>query len=122
MSLDALRKYYIAGPMTGIKGHNFEAFDAAAAALRGRGYTVVSPAEIARELPGEPGSLPYHEYVRADLRKLLDCTDLVLLPGWRNSRGAMRELDLAEFLHFRVWKIEADTSLVRTEYGDTRVG
>lgn len=122
MGLDTLRKYYLAGPMTGIEGHNFKTFDFFAAELRNRGYTVVSPAEIARSLPGEPGSLPYEEYVKADLKEMLDCTDLVLLPGWRGSRGAMRELDLAEFLNYRVWRVESDSSLIRTEYGDTRVG
>lgn len=107
--------------MTGIEGHNFKVFDHHAKELRGRGYNVVSPAEIARTLPGNPGDLPYHEYVRADLKGLLECTDLVLLPGWRGSRGAMKELDIADFLYMRVWRIESDGSLARMEYGDTRV-
>lgn len=121
MAIKLKRRYYLAGPMTGIEGHNFRSFDKFAKELRERGYEVVSPAEIARTLPGEPGDLPYTEYVRADLRELLNCTDLVLLPGWRGSRGAMMELNIAEFLHMKVWSINSNKFLVREEYGDTSV-
>ncbi|QRI45637.1 hypothetical protein SEA_ROYALG_53 [Gordonia phage RoyalG] len=115
------RKFYLAGPMTGIEGYNFSTFDFYAKELRSQGYTVVSPAEIARELPGEPGSLPYTDYVRADLKELIECSDLVLIPGWGGSRGARAELDLAIFLNMRVWKITEALKLMRTSYGDTRV-
>lgn len=121
MSLDLPRKYYLAGPMTGIDGHNFKEFDKFASGLRNLGYEVVSPAEIARSLPGLPGDLPYYEYVRADLRELMSCTDLVLLPGWRSSRGASMELKIADFVYMRVWRVEAGFGLSRMEYGDQRV-
>ncbi|QDF18267.1 hypothetical protein SEA_DAKITI_54 [Gordonia phage Dakiti] len=115
------RKFYIAGPMTGIEGHNFARFDLFTKELRNQGYDVVSPAEIARTLPGNPGDLPYQDYVRADLKEMLDCTDLVLMPGWGGSRGAQMELDIAIFLNMRVWKINETFKLMRTQYGDTRV-
>lgn len=115
------RKYYLAGPMSGIEGHNFKRFDEFARELRARGYDIVNPAEIARTLPGEPGDLPYHEYVRADLKGLLECTDIVMMPGWGGSRGAKRELDIADFLFMRVWKLNENFSLERMDYGDTQV-
>lgn len=115
------RTYYLAGPMTGIEGHNFDKFDYFAGELRNRGYNIVSPAEIARSLPGKPGDLPYYEYIRADLKKLLECTDLILMPGWRGSRGALKELDIAEFINMRVWTIDQYVRLIRADYGDTSV-
>ncbi|QAX94334.1 hypothetical protein SEA_GUILLAUME_51 [Gordonia phage Guillaume] len=121
MPIELPKKYYLAGPMTGVEGHNFERFDLFARGLRKFGYEVVSPAEIARTLPGEPGDLPYQVYVREDLKGLLECTDLVLMPGWRGSRGAMMELNIAEFLHMRVWEVSETYRLIRTSYGDTRV-
>ena len=121
MAIKLKRKYYIAGPMTGIEGHNFKRFDEFTLELRKQGYDVVSPAEIARELPGEPGDLPYQDYVRADLKRLLECTDLVLMPGWRASRGALMELSIADFLKCRVWTINNRFGLERAEYGDQSV-
>lgn len=118
---ESLNRYYIAGPMSGIEGHNFKEFDKYAKGLRNVGYDIVSPAEIARSLPGEPGDLPYHTYVREDIKAMLDCTDIIMLPGWRGSRGAKRELDLADFLQFRVWSVEPNFTLVRMSYGDVSV-
>lgn len=121
MAVKIKSKYYLAGPMTGIEGYNFKRFDEFAKELRARNYEVISPAEIARTLPGEPGDLPYQEYVRADLKGLLQCSDLILIPGWRASRGAMMELNIADFLKMRVWTINSDYSLKRENYGDTSV-
>lgn len=121
MAISTLRRLYIAGPMSGKKDHNFGAFDEAAVALRKAGYEVVSPAETARALPGAPGSLPYEVYARESLRAMLDCTDLVLLNGWRGSRGAMNELNVADFLKFKVWSLGAQGQLHRLEYGDRSV-
>lgn len=114
-------KLYLAGPMTGIEGHNFKAFDEAAKKLRDLGFTVVSPADIARSLPGEPGSLPYVMYAREDLKALLDCTDIAVLPGWRNSRGARNELHIADFLRMKCWEYLDGGALRRMEFGDQLV-
>lgn len=111
-------QYYLAGPMSGIAGHNFKTFDAIAQALRKRGYRVVNPAELTRQLPGQPGDLPYETYVRHDFKHLLDCTDLVLMGGWMKSRGARMELVIAEFLKMRVWYVNADFKLSRMPYGN----
>lgn len=40
------RRIYDSGPMTGLPGLNFPAFDAAAKQLRAAGYDVVNPAEL----------------------------------------------------------------------------
>lgn len=39
------QRIYLAGPMTGLPEHNFPAFHAEAARLRGLGYHVENPAE-----------------------------------------------------------------------------
>lgn len=120
--MSALEKWYLAGPMTGHDDYNYPNFDKFSAELRTRGYQVVSPAEIGRELPGEPGSLPYYIYVREGLRGLLDCQHLVLMPGWTESRGARKELDIADFLDMKIWHIHEDGKLIRnTVYGNQDV-
>ncbi len=59
-----------------------------AAKLRANGAIVVNPAEKADE--GKPG-MTWEEYMRQDIRLLLDCTAILMLTGWENSRGARLE-------------------------------
>ena len=91
---------YIAGPMTGLPEFNYPAFNAVAAELRNSGVDVVSPTE----LHDGDTSRPYDYYLRLGLKALLDCDEIVLLPGWENSRGARLELAVAEALSMKVTK------------------
>jgi hypothetical protein len=77
--------------MTGMPGHNFPAFNAAARRLRALGWRVVHPAENF----GGRTDLPRELYMRADVMLLAMCDAIALLPGWRNSRGARVESLLA---------------------------
>lgn len=60
-------KVYLAGGMRGYPSFNFPSFDAAAAELRKRFITVISPAEIDRELGFDPTGL---EGTEAELRDM----------------------------------------------------
>ena len=86
--------YYLAGPMTGYPEFNYPAFTEAANALRSQGLTVISP----HELHNGDTSQHWTYYLRRDLRALLDCDAIVLLPGWEKSRGATLEDAIAEGL------------------------
>lgn len=88
-------KIYIAGPMTGIKDHNFPEFNKQAAYLRSMGFDVVNPAELDA---GEVLTHPWDYYLRRDLKKLVDCQVIVLLNGWENSKGANLEYQVAKSL------------------------
>lgn len=111
---------YLAGPMTGIEGFNYNKFDEVAKQLRDLGHEVVSPAEIGREisLPGKPGDLPYADYVKSNLKAMLDCDELVLLPRWRGSRGARMEVQVADFTKMKIWQLRPDGGLERMNLGD----
>lgn len=98
---------YIAGPMTGLPEFNYPAFNNAAAALRVHCADVVSPTE----LHDGDTSRPYDYYLRLGLRALLDCDEIVLLPGWENSRGARLELAVAEALGMKVTEWPAGSVL-----------
>lgn len=84
---------YIAGPMRGHADHNFPAFAEAAARLRAAGYGVVSP----HELHSGAIDLPWSEYMRRDIALL--CSGVIggvaFLDGWRESKGAMMEWEVA---------------------------
>jgi hypothetical protein len=94
---------YISGPMTGYPDLNFPAFHYAAAELRGKGFEVISPAEI--ELPQYPkGYVPKDEadrkamwraFMKADIAEMMKTDTVAVLPGWEKSEGATIEVDLA---------------------------
>ena len=95
-----MKTVYISGPMTGMPGLNFPAFNAAAAALRERGLAVVNPAEI-----NPDGSMAWEACMRADIKALCDCDVLALLPGWEGSKGAHLELHLAHRLGLQIMSL-----------------
>lgn len=82
--------FYISGPMTGIKDHNFPKFDEGAARLRTLGYSVANPAQ-----KGVLEGYKWEDYLRTDLTELLKCRFIVLLDGWEKSRGARLEAYIA---------------------------
>lgn len=84
---------YIAGPMTGLPDFNHPAFNAAAAALRAQGRTIINPADH-----GVVTGAAWADYVRADLALLAGCESIYLLPGWSRSRGALLEHHVARTL------------------------
>jgi len=70
------KRIYIAGPMTGLPELNFPAFHAEAARLRAQGHHAVNPAEINSDPNAE-----WVDCMRADIRELMTCDAISLLPG-----------------------------------------
>lgn len=123
-------KVYIAGPMTGLPNHNFEAFNAAAEAWRQAGWEVVNPAELdahtglsheelakrdkwwyyERDFGYFLGWLPHDSFACEEegnnqfnefRPQAVDA--IALLPGWESSEGAQGELYMAKLLRKRVF-------------------
>lgn len=134
-------KVYVAGPMTGLPAFNFPAFDLAAKVLRERhGFDVVSPAEIdnpetrrtALASPdGAPGSgsangETWGDFLARDVKLIADqgIEAIVVLPGWRKSRGARLETFVGHalcglpVLHLLNLEPVSPTALVRAWAGD----
>ena len=85
------QRIYLAGPMTGMPGHNFPTFHAAAERFRKAGWDVANPAE---NFQGRT-DLPRSAYLRADVASLAQCDAIALLPGWEQSGGATLEAVIA---------------------------
>lgn len=101
-SRQGAKRVYLAGPMTGMPGLNYPAFNAKAAELRARGWHVENPAEN----PAPPcGS--WKGYMRMSIWQLTTCEAIYLLPGWASSKGAAMEYSIAQALGLEV--IEAVT-------------
>ncbi len=96
-----LPRVYLAGPMTGYKDHNFPAFKNYTKWLRNHGYDVVSPEELENKETGDRKSWEY--YLTRDLRELLTCGSIAVLPGWEKSRGATLEVYVGWRLGFSIF-------------------
>ena len=90
---------YISGPISGLPDGNRPAFAEMAVTWRSKGWEVVNPHELFREV-FRP--LTWEDYMRDDLTALLTCTHIVMLPGWEQSRGARLEKYVAEHLGMSV--------------------
>lgn len=95
-----MKRVYIAGPMTGIPDLNFPTFHRVAARYRADGFDVVNPAEI----NADPAAA-WVDCMRADIRELVTCDAIVLLPGAERSRGATLELHIARALGMGVFEL-----------------
>jgi hypothetical protein len=90
-------RLYIAGPMTGYPDLNFPAFAREAVYFRSHGHEVVNPAEI-----NPDPTAKWHDCMRADIRELVDCDSVAMLPGWEKSKGARLEHYIANALEIKI--------------------
>lgn len=94
---------YLSGPITGNPNYE-QQFSQAAEALAREGRDVINPAALDWAVPLEELS---HEKIMAIDLKLLSMADyLVQLPGWKDSRGANRELGYAMAMDLPVFSLE----------------
>lgn len=66
--------------------------------LRGLGYDVFSPLGTQWE-----SGKTTNEYMRIDLKELLDCDAIILMKGWNRSAGCHTELNNAIAIGIDVW-------------------
>ena len=103
---------YLSGPMSNYEAQNHPAFDQNTKFLRDLGWTVISPAEMDRELginlTGDLDEEQYLNTLRHDYRALTKCDSIAFMPGWETSRGARLESDFANVLKLDRYQVDAD--------------
>lgn len=103
--------------MSGTKDFNFPLFEKVAAELRQRFHEVISPHEMYPDVV--PGTKPWEWYLKEDIKHMLDCEVVALLPDWRLSNGARLEVLVADKVKMFVFEVDMDTfELKPTEYGN----
>ncbi|EMD1213045.1 DUF4406 domain-containing protein [Vibrio alginolyticus] len=80
---------YISGPMTGIEQYNHPAFNEVSEDLKAHGYVVLNPATL-------PLGLTDEAYMDIGLAMVRASDCVVLLDGYKQSKGAMAEKAYAE--------------------------
>lgn len=110
---------YISGPMRGIKHFNFPAFYECEEYLEWGGWKgqVINPARKDVEehgfdpFPDETQPLTaemLHQWMRRDLADVAGCDAIFLLPGWKNSTGAKREVQVARWCGLKIHEYDPD--------------
>lgn len=89
-------RVYISGPMSGIQGHNFAAFNEVANQLRDQGCEVENPAT-----KGIVEGWEWEDYLRYDLKALMSCDAIYTLPNWHRSPGSQLEVQVATALRMK---------------------
>jgi hypothetical protein len=92
-------RIYLSGPISGIKNNNREEFEKAQIKLEKEGFIVSNPLVICQSLGNDA---PYGEYMCYDIRALTYCDSIYMLPGWKQSRGAMMEHMIALMIGLKV--------------------
>ncbi len=101
-------KVYISGRITGLSKAEYEAlFNTAEATLRAKGYEVVTPIRI---IPDSAEIDPakhteaeiWQAHLKADIRELMQCHAIYMLPNWELSEGATLEHSIAHGLGITV--------------------
>jgi hypothetical protein len=100
------RTIYLAGPITGNKDFRDD-FDGWHQRLMRMGWHVVNPIE------GQTLGLTHEAYMKDDIPKLLQCTDLFAMPGWEGSKGAQFEVKIRWDLV--PWREMTDVAKVLTD-------
>lgn len=90
-----LPRVYISGAITSVGYDNAkEMFDQAKELINATGkYQAVSPMDFEEE-----EVKTWEQYMKKDIKLLVDCEFIYLLPNWRRSKGAVIEYDLAKAL------------------------
>lgn len=86
-----MKKVYISGPMTGLPDHNKTEFARAERYWSDLGYQVVNPLQNDYIYDKEG----YIAVLAQDIKDMLACDIVAVLPDWQNSKGAVQEVAVA---------------------------
>lgn len=96
---DKKKTFYISGKITGLDiDVAKENFKVGEKAVEDMGAESVNPFDV---LPFKP-EYTWKDYMVADIKALVDCDGILMLPDWKDSEGAKLELHIAERLGLEV--------------------
>jgi hypothetical protein len=95
-----MKRVYISGKITGLHIEVArELFNQGAATMKSLGHIPINPMEL---VPDDP-NMTWEDYMRRDIKILLDCHAIYMLPNWTQSKGAQMEHDIAKKLRMEVF-------------------
>lgn len=103
-------KLYISGPISGYENKNKPAFEAAAKRVNGMGQYAITPFDLNVVDPQ-----PYTDWVsnmKRDIKYLVGFDGVVVIDGWKQSKGANIEVALASWLNIPIYELNDEDMLV----------
>ena len=105
---DKKKKVYISGKITGLEEAEYKKnFNEAELYLTGLGYDVVNPVSYT---PIPNGT--WTDYMRRDIKLLMDCDYIYMLDDWTESTGAKTEFRLAVEIGIERLKLDDNGKIV----------
>lgn len=92
-------KIYLSGKITGNDNY-LQDFEKAEKEMAALGFTVVNPTKIVTFDKNKK----WRDYMKEDIKALVDCDAIFLLKNWRDSRGARLEYEIAHSLGLYVMR------------------
>ncbi len=93
-------KIYISGKITGLELADAERkFSDCEKRLIAKNILPINPMKI---LPFKP-ELTWRDYMKADIAALFDCDTILMLPCWKDSKGAKLERIIAEQIGLKIF-------------------
>lgn len=89
---------YISGPISD-DPESEQKFQDAEDYLRSIGFKVVNPFKLDH---GSKPNVKWEDFMRTDIKALVDCEQIYMLDGWRNSKGATLEHLIATQLKLKI--------------------
>jgi len=94
-----MKRVYISGKITGLDIRVArELFDLGSSIVKEMGHLPINPMELVSENP----DMSWEEYMKNDIKILMDCHAIYMLPNWTDSRGAKMEHMIAKDLNMEV--------------------
>ena len=97
------KKIYISGKITGLVYSEVQKkFNRAENLIKIMDHEAINPLKITPFVDGKT----WKEYMIDDLKALLDCDAIALLPDWKDSKGACVEYQLAKSLELEIIELD----------------
>lgn len=96
------KNVYISGPISGFfLEERIWTFCHAAEMVEKWGHQAVNPFDN-----GLPHDADYTQHMKADIKMLLGCDGILMLPDWQQSAGAQLELRVAMACGLELWEVK----------------
>lgn len=103
-----IKRIYLSGPITGNE-NAAHLFSTVENYLKNKGIEVVNPLKI------NPPDIDWTSAMRTDIKALVDCDAILMLPGWKGSMGAEIEYTIAEKLGMVALFYTEEGTIIRSD-------